>query len=387
MVEFWQILTAVLAGFVLAVVFFKLISRERRMEKSAILQASKEAFANLSQEALSRNVDELLKHARSQNEIGDKNLESKKALIDQALEQMSGRLEGVKTLMQNLDKDRAQKFGELVKQLQVASEQTTELTRTTDSLRRALSGGKSRGQWGERMAEDVLRLAGFVENINYVKQKTISSAGTRPDFTFNLPHGLKVNMDVKFPLDNYVRYLEAESETDRERFRNAFLSDVKKQSNELIGREYINPEQKTVDYVLMFIPNEQVYAFIQEQDSSIMDQALAKRVIFCSPLTLFAILAVIRQAVDNFALEETSNQMLTLLGQFYKQWSAFKESMGRMGDRIAGAQEEFERLSTTRTRQLERPLEKLEQLRSERELPTEADSNTAKELAGRERGQ
>ncbi len=107
--------------------------------------------------------------------------------------------------------------------------------------------------------------------------------------------------------------------------------------------------------------------------------------IFCSPLTLFAILAVIRQAVDNFALEQTSNEMLTLLGQFYKQWAAFKESMGRMGNRIAGAQEEFESLSTTRTRQLERPLEKLEQLRNERELPGELDSSTGQELVGGER--
>ncbi len=383
----WQILIAVLVGFVLGLVLSKLILRQRQLDKSAIVQAGKEAFAPLSEEALSRSIDTLVKLNKAQSQLGAKDLESKKALIDQVLEQMSSRLEGVKTLVQGLDRDRAQKFGELAKQLQLASEQTTELTRTTDSLRKALAGGKSRGQWGERMAEDVLRLAGFVENINYVKQKTISSAGTRPDFTFNLPHGLKVNMDVKFPLDNYMRYLETESATDRERFKNAFLSDVKKQSNELVGREYINPEQKTVDYVLMFIPNEQVYAFIQEEDSSIMDQAMAKRVIFCSPLTLFAILAVIRQAVDNFALEQTSNEMLTLLGQFYKQWAAFKESMGRMGDRIAGAQEEFERLSTTRSRQLERPLEKLDQLRSERGLPAEADSSTAKELAGRERGQ
>ncbi len=383
--ELWQILIAVLVGFVLGLVLSKLILRQRQLDKSAIVQAGKEAFAPLSEEALSRSIDTLVQLNKAQSQLGAKDLESKKALIDQVLEQMSSRLEGVKTLVQGLDKDRAQKFGELAKQLQLTSEQTTELTRTTNMLHKALAGGKSRGQWGERMAEDVLRLAGFVENINYVKQKTIDSVGTRPDFTFNLPHGLKVNMDVKFPLDNYMRYLETDSETDRERFKKAFLNDVKKQSNELVGREYINPEQNTVDYVLMFIPNEQVYAFIQEQDSSIVDEAMSKRVIFCSPMTLFAILAVIRQAVDNFALEETSNEMLTLFGQFYKQWEMFKESLEKMGNRIAGAQEEFERLSTTRTRQLEKPLEKIEQLRRERELPGETDSNTAKELAGGER--
>ena len=375
--EFWQILIAVLVGFCLGLALSKLILRQRQLDKSAIVEAGKEAFAPLSEAALSRSMDTLIKLNKAQSELGAKDLESKKALIDQVLEQMSSRLEGVKTLVQGLDKDRSQKFGELAKQLQLAGEQTTELTRTTNLLHKALAGGKARGQWGERMAEDVLRLAGFVENINYVKQKTISSVGTRPDFTFNLPRGLKVNMDVKFPLDNYMRYLETESATDRERFKNAFLSDVKKQSNELVGREYINPEQNTVDYVLMFIPNEQVYAFIQEQDGSIMDQAMSKRVIFCSPLTLFAILAVIRQAVDNFALEQTSNEMLTLLGQFYKQWEMFKGSLEKVGSRIAGAQEEFERLSTTRSRQLDRPLEKLEQLRSERELPGGKDSSGA----------
>ena len=60
------------------------------------------------------------------------------------------------------------------------------------------------------MAEDVLRLSGFIEGVNYLKQKTLETAAGRPDYTFPLPQGRKVNMDVKFPLDNYVRFLEAE---------------------------------------------------------------------------------------------------------------------------------------------------------------------------------
>ena len=47
----------------------------------------------------------------------------------------------------------------------------------------------ARGQWGERMAEDVLRLAGFVENVNYVKQTQVEGGTGRPDFTFPLPEG------------------------------------------------------------------------------------------------------------------------------------------------------------------------------------------------------
>ena len=56
--------------------------------------------------------------------------------------------------------------------------------------------------------------------------------------------------------------------------------------------------------------------------------------IFCSPLTLFAVLAVIRQAVDNFALEKTSNEILSVLGLFKKQWDEFLKKLELLGKRI-----------------------------------------------------
>ena len=361
-----QIIVALLVGLAVGLILCLWIVRRRR--------ADQDALPGLLQQALSTATDQLLKHAQSQNALSAKDLESKKALIDQTLKLMTTRLEAVKTLMQDLEKDRAQKFGEVAKHLQLAHEQTAALTATTSSLREALSGSRARGQWGERMAEDVLRLAGFVENVNYTKQKTIESSRTRPDFTFFLPRGLTLNMDVKFPLDNYMRYLDAEADADRDHFCTAFLNDVKNRSKSLIGREYINPQQNTVDYVLMFIPNEQVYGFIYQQDSSIIDEAMKKKVIFCSPLTLFAILAVIRQAVDNFALEQASNEILSLFGQFSKQWSMFKDGLSRMGKRIDDAQKEFQALDTTRSRALERPLEKIEKLRTERHLPIDPDA-------------
>ena len=101
---------------------------------------------------------------------------------------------------------------------------------------------------------------------------------------------------------------------------------------------------------------------------------MQKKVIFCSPLTLFAVLAVIRQAVDNFALEQASNEILSLLGQFNKQWSMFKDGLGKMGKRLDDAQKEFQALDTTRSRAMERPLEKIEKLRTERHLPIDPDA-------------
>ena len=352
---------------------------QRKANIDSIIENIKASFGNLSLDALSKSTEEFLKLAKarleSEREIGLKELDAKKGLIDQQLQQMTSKLEDVSNLMKELEKDRVKKFGELASQLNTASQQTAALMQTSNLLREALAGTKTRGQWGERMAEDVLRLAGFIENVNYLKQKAIDGTGSRPDFTFLLPENLKLNMDVKFPLNNYSKFLETDLESEKVRFRNDFLRDVKARIKEVTTKEYINPEQNTVDYVLLFIPNEQIYSFIHEQDSSILDEGLRNRVIFCSPITLFAVLAVIRQAVDNFSLEKTSNEILSLLGLFKKQWDEFLKKLELLGKRIDDTQKEYESLSTTRRRQLERPLNRLDALRTQMRLPISDDDN------------
>ena len=137
---------------------------------------------------------------------------------------------------------------------------------------------------------------------------------------------------------------------------------------------YINPAENTVDYMIVFIPNEQVYAFINENDISLLDEALKNKVILCSPITLYAILAVIRQGVENFNLEKTASEILSLLGTFNKQWESFFRSMEKMGKKIEEAQFEFNHLTTTRRNQLERPLKKIEELRKQKGIePAEMD--------------
>jgi DNA recombination protein RmuC len=284
---------------------------------------------------------------------------------------MKKELDKVEKTVTDFDKANSERFIALNTNLVRTAEQTGKLQETTNKLQTALANTKTRGQWGERMAEDVLRLAGFIEGKNYSKQLTSKEAGTRPDYTFILPQDLKLNMDVKFPFDNYMHYLDAESETDKQKYKNQFLSDVRQRINEIAKKEdYINTNNNTVDYALVFIPNEQVYCFINENDHALLDYSLKTKIILCSPMTLYAILAVIRQAIDNFSLEKTAADMLALFGTFNEQWVKFKDSMDRMGKKIEEAHSEFEKLSTTRCRALERPLDKIIDIKGEKQIET-----------------
>ena len=375
------VLTGVAAAFLLKIARTK----SARQIADEMLREVESKFGSLSLDALSKSTNELLKLSKSlyqtEREQTSNELDTKKELIDQQLESMSGKLEEVSQLVTQLEKDREEKFGRISVELKNTNDQTAMLLQKTTSLTEVLSGSKSRGQLGEWMAEDVLRVAGFVENINYVKQKAIEGIGSGPDFTFSLPKNLKLNMDVKFPYGNYEKYLTAEAEADRERYKSNFFKDVKARIKEVTTRDYINPEQNTVDCVILFVPNEQIYAFIHQHERAILDTGLKNRVVFCSPITLFAVLAIIRQSVDNFSLEQTSNEILSLLGAFKTQWLHFLRKLEVVGKRIEDAQKEYLTLTTTRKNQLERPLNKIEALRQQKGLPILEEEPTA-ELIG-----
>jgi DNA recombination protein RmuC len=219
-----------------------------------------------------------------------------------------------------------------------------------------------------------LRLAGFTEHVNYRKQRQLEGSNLRPDYTFELPKGHVLHMDVKFPLASYLRYLEVDSDAERQAHLKRFLADVRLRVKELAKREYAAESGRpTVDYVLLFLPNEQLTGFIHEHDPSLLDDALTQRVVMCSPLTLFAFLGVIRQAFDNFMIERTSDEILSLIGKFSQQWGKYTESIEKVKTRLDSVQKELDLLVGTRRRALERPLQQLEDLRVQRNLPVDGE--------------
>jgi DNA recombination protein RmuC len=323
-------------------------------------------FKSISSDVLSKNSEDFLKLAeerlKSQTVQGSKELEGKKGLIEKSLQEIDKTISDVRQKIEGVSRG-----NEKVSTLMESHEKVTSRLRdTTEHLKQALASSKKRGEWGERMAEDIINLVGLVEGVNYEKQKTMERSQGRPDFTFYMPNKLKINMDVKFPLDNYMHYLNAHSEHDRKRFKDDLLKNTKIMIKQVTTRDYIDPSQNTVDYVLMFIPNEQVYSFINEADTTIMDEALKQKVILCSPFTLYAVLAVIRQAAENFNLERTASEMLNLLGEFSKQWNAYKDKFRGMGEKLNAARKEYDLLVTTRSNMLERPLKKIDELRKQK---------------------
>jgi DNA recombination protein RmuC len=237
----------------------------------------------------------------------------------------------------------------------------------TNTMASALGNSRVRGQWGERAAEDVLRSAGFIEGVSYFKQQLLAD-GSRPDFTFPLPKGYSLNMDVKFPVENYVRLVEATSDADRTGFEKAFLRDVRERVKEVASRSYADPAGGAVDYALLFIPSESVYTEINRLDSTFVDAALSQRVIPCSPLTLFGVLAVVRKAVESFAFQQASDEVLLAMKRFEGEWERFSTGFASLGKQLGTARGTYDQLAGVRTTKLQAPLAQMDALLRERGL-------------------
>ncbi len=340
-------------------------------DRDAAVRAALEHSAVLNREQLGTAASNVATSVQA-------DLSAKKDVIDSRLDEVRAELrvelQRLGTLVSELGTASAQRFGQVDESLRSHAEVASTLADSTRLLREALANPQARGQWGERMAEDVLRLAGFTEHVNYRKQTQVDGGTGRPDFTFELPKGHVLYMDVKFPLASYLRYLEVNTDAERQVHLKRFLADVRLRVKDLARREYAAAgDRPTVDYVLLFLPNEQLTGFIHEHDPGLLDEALAQRVVMCSPLTLFAFLGVIRQAFDNFMIERTSDEILQLIGKFGQQWQKYTESTEKVRRHFESVQREFDQLTGTRRRALERPLQQLEALRVERDLPVDGE--------------
>jgi len=330
---------------------------EARLEQlDEVKKGMESVFKSLASDIAKENRQDFLNLAGEKfkdiSKQADENLNKKKELIDQNLGDMK------KTLKSLHDQSI-----KLTGNLETSSKETQRLQESTSKLREILSSSQKRGQWGERMVEDILDFIGFMEDKNYIKQSQVES-GEKPDYTFLLPKEKKLNMDVKFPLASYERYINAELEEKRESEKKEFLKDVKNHIKTVAGREYVNPSEGTVDYVLLFIPNESIYGFINQEDTKLIDFALDKKVLLCSPLTLYAMLSLIYQATRNFAMEEKATEVMNLLQSFRMQWEKYVEVMDKLGRSLDTARKDYDVLVTTRKKQLEKPLTQIDEITS-----------------------
>ncbi len=314
------------------------------------------------------------------NETARKQAEERHGLQASALEQQT------RNLLQPFEQQMSKLNEEVTKLREQNADKFTNvdaavagLVKQTQTLNNVLSSAQGRGSWGERMLEDILSQSGFERGINYEKQEILEEGG-KPDFSFFLPPDRVLYLDSKFPVDNYKAYHEAADDASRNLYRDQFIKNVEDRVKELEKRDYTaQSTREALDYVLLFIPNESVLSFIQQHKPGLVDDAVKKKVVLCSPLTLYAFLGVVRQATDSFHMQKNANEVLSLLTQFSKAWKSYTKYLVDIQKGFDKMQDRLKAVTTGRVMSnLRVPLNKVEELAKKREI--EGSDETLKEI-------
>lgn len=328
----------------------------RRMEErnQEILRLERERFLEMGEEKMRRN---------------EQFLESRKDMIRELVGRIDEEIGKSNQRLEEAERQRTGEFSNLKTIIEEHKEAAKELKHSTEDLKKILSNNQLRGKYGEEVAENILKMLGFRKNDDYTVNVRQETNVNRPDLTIKLPDGGKVNIDVKFPYQSLVRYQETENKDEKKAHLTQFAKDVKEKIKQVTSRDYINPEEKTLDFVILFVPNEMVFSVICDQLAEVSEEAMRKKVVIAGPFSFAAITRMIRQSYDNFRIQEDLHRLVGLIGKFKDEFGKYNVELDKLGERINSAAKQYEAVSTTRTRQLNNIVDKIERESEASALP------------------
>jgi DNA recombination protein RmuC len=237
-------------------------------------------------------------------------------------------------------------------------------------LEQALRPPKARGCFGELLLENLLR--DRLPPSAYAVQHTFTG-GERVDAVVRV--GQLIPVDSKFPLDNYHRIVEAESDVERQRHEKEFARDVKQHIDAIAGK-YIRPAEGTYDFAFMYVPVEAVYYELAcGKTGALLQYAHDKRVFPVSPTTFTAYLQVIVLGMRGMQIEQHAHEVMGYVADLQHDFDKFAEDFDLIGTHLGRAQSKF----TDADKRLNKFATKLEHATEDVE---EIEGDTVLELPG-----
>lgn len=298
----------------------------------------------------------------TEKEIIRQDMASKQQAIELLVKQLKEELAQRNLEYRQSETRRVEQFGQLQTSLDHYRGIAEKLTVTTTQLSEVLSHNQARGEWGERIIEDLLTSNGLVENVHYRKQSKQTASTARPDITLLLPNNRTVPVDVKFPFAEIQKLQLATTKSEQAQHLKQFGQDLKVKIEKVAA--YIDPERETLEYAILFVPNEMLFSFINQKLPELVDFAIAKRVLIVSPFTFLIVARTVLESYRNFMISDKLREVVKHIDEFAKEWTVFRDEFEKFGRSIETIRVGYEKLTTTRAKQLQRKVEKVEQYRN-----------------------
>lgn len=331
------------------------INRRNEREKEERMALLDKQFAErlrLVQEQLGTTTERLLKQRSEELDTANRS-------------QMSSIIAPLKEVMAEMKKsmdDNRDSFNRntasLSEQLKQMHATTTNLGAEAEKLSRALQAGpKIQGDFGEMKLNDLLDKFGFTKGVEYDVQYTMrDSKGNvirnddtndmmRPDVVLHYPDHKDVIIDSKASLTAFINYVNAGTDDERKAYLEEHVKSVRRHVDELSAKNYGKYSMEggtTLDFVIMFVPQEAAMQLAVSADASLWNYAFERNVIITGEQNLFSLLRLLQIAWTQQRQAENQEKVFDMASTLVDRVQLFVERFDRLDSDIDGVRKSFD---------------------------------------------
>jgi DNA recombination protein RmuC len=309
----------------------------QRVDHEMAMTQMEQTFKVLSTDVLDETVLRFNQSQEETHRLRESKLDSTLKPLEVLLGEYKQNLADFNTLNAGALSDVKNKAAELLE-----AQQKTQYE--TQRLNQLLGRSSQRGAWGEIQLANVMNASQLRQGIDYELQVSSTNEegrSLRPDCVVNLPNGIRLAVDAKFPYDAFERSLDEEDADTRRELQAKHARDLRAHVKTLREKSYWEAVSPAPEFVVCFIPSDFAMSAALDADPELLAFSAGERVVIVGPTNLLSLLWSVGFIVHQQQMAINAERIAQNANTLFDRIRLVAEPVGKMGKSLDTAVRDY----------------------------------------------